>query len=209
VSFETGNPIRPATVSFREMRNRAVRRRLAATLAIAGSLIAACTRDGAEPAPVPPATLGTTSSSPSMTPDLGEALGRPLFVDGRIMRVGASAKTVVADWPTRVAPYLPPVETDQGFIGLSQEPRRLDLWRVDGGQRYRLARDVGQSFAISAGGRTIAYSHPVYRECANQLRKVVVVAVGAIPPSSSQLLSPRGASGARWRYQTTQRRSGS
>ena len=143
-------------------------RRIGALLATLACLIAACTSDSPDPARDQPSqALASPSPSPSPTLTNREAtLERAIFVDGQIIRVKKERETVIAKWPSRGAPYVPPIETNYGFVGLSQERRRLDLWLVDEKHQKRLAKDVGQSFAVSAGSRTVAYSHPVYLKCA-------------------------------------------
>ena len=122
---------------------------------------AACTSDA------PPPRQADSPPSESLTPspettELSGTLQLKVFADGQILQVTRGHNTVVADWPSRTAPYRPPIETKHGFIGLSRGRSQLDLWLVDGTSSRRLAKDVGQSFAVSAGATTVAYSLPNY-----------------------------------------------
>lgn len=135
---------------------------IAALLSLAlAALAGACTQD--RPSSAPPTTSPMPTPSQTQNVQKTSTIGLHLFAGGKIIKVVGGNKTVVARWPSRTAPYTPPIETQHGFIGLSQGSRRLDLWLVNASSRERLATKVAQSFAVSAGAGAVAYGLPVYR----------------------------------------------
>lgn len=143
-------------------------------LLVAALLAAACSGTDSEPgargpsvSPTGPSPSATETSVPRAT------LGLRLFANGEIVEVTDGDERVLARWPSRIAPYLPPIETRHGFVGLSREPKRLDLWLIGGGQRTRIDRDVAQSFAVSAGGKMVAYGVPRYESNGYRTRLIV------------------------------------
>jgi hypothetical protein len=91
-------------------------------------------------------------------------LGLHVFAGGEILHVNYGRENVVARWPSRVAPYAPPVETRHGFVGLAGGETKTDLWLVAAGGNTCLGRDVTHGFAVSAGGRSIAYGLPQWQQ---------------------------------------------
>lgn len=120
----------------------------------------ACTSGPPDSKPVSPASPEAPTPSPTSVA-LTATLKLHVLANGQLLEVTKGQETIVAEWPSRTSPFMPPIETKYGFIGLARAPRRLDLWLVDGTSRRRLAKNVGQSFAVSAGGTAVAYSLPI------------------------------------------------
>jgi len=125
---------------------------------------------GATPPSVTPNEPPPTATEPG---DLQATLGLRVFTNGEIIEVAGGDERVVAEWPSRTAPYLPPVETRHGFVGLSQAKRRLDLWLIGGGRHTRVDRDVAQGFAVSSGAGKVAYGLPRYESDGYHTRLIV------------------------------------
>ena len=143
-------------------------------LIVVALLAAACRGTDSQPdarqpsiSPAEPSPSATESAAPQAT------LGLHLFANGEIVEVIDGHQRVVARWPSRIAPYLPPIETRHGFVGLSRGPKRLDLWLIGDGQGTRIDRDVAQSFAVSAGAQRVAYGLPRYRSGGYRTRLIV------------------------------------
>jgi hypothetical protein len=141
-------------------------------LLIVATLVAACsgtdsraTAPSASPSEPSPSATGATVSQAT--------LGLHLFTNGEIVQVIGGNERVVAEWPSRIAPFVPPMETRHGFVGLSRGRKRLDLWLVGNGRRTRVDRDVAQGFAVSIGARKIAYGLPRYESDGYHTRLIV------------------------------------
>ena len=131
-------------------------------LLVVATLATACAR-------IDTGFVGTRStppdgSSPPVPASVAAAtLGLHLFVNGKIIEVTDGDPRVIARWPSRSAPYLPPIETPHGFIGLARDRERVDLWLVRHGRNTCLGSDVARGFAVSAGARRVVYGRATYR----------------------------------------------
>ena len=100
-------------------------------------------------------------------------LGLRLFSNGEILDINYGRENVVARWPSPIAPSAPPVETRHGFVGLAGGETKADLWLVAANGNTCLGRDVTQGFAVSAGGRSIAYGLPNWRQSGYRTRLLI------------------------------------
>lgn len=148
-------------------------RALWASLLVVAMSAGACSGTDSDPIVTSPSVSPSEPSSPAPDSPMRQVtLGLHLFAHGEIVEVIGGEERVVARWPSRIAPYQPPVETRHGFVGLARGRNRLDLWLVSE-RRARIARDVAQGFAVSAGATKVAYGLPRYESGGYHTRLIV------------------------------------
>ena len=171
-----------------ERRRRRRSAMLAGTTVVALVLVGASIallRDGSDrlrvaTQPGGPVPTPTTASSPPGPGATRLATGTPIaasaFVNGKLVDLSAVPVSQVGTFPATSAPHGAPIRTPFGLVAALGETNRAALWLLsDRGEPLTKLADSVAGFAVSADGRTVAWSE-VQQSSPSDARSVLATA---------------------------------